>query len=398
MQILTNMRKLLLMGFLLLMVFQNSYSQKFVKLSDVVQGLKPTLTVSLKTPEIDFLNPMAFGFTTQGIVAISKDRTSLVCYRPDGSIAWTRQPPEKVISAIHVSDDGEIIAAYYPLSEDEGVTEVMTSDGSVLWRNVFEAAFEPSPTGKYLYSGPSALSGMPLTVIETKTGKVLWKENVSDFIAELLDEEHIVHVSREDIKLIEMRTGNILTERNISKPFKNELSYTNWEIAVSKDGSYITLLGRSSKSLRVFVVTYNHNLKPVWSNYLEPGYPTLVGISEDGSKLCIDRLKTIKLYNNFTGNLLWQVKDKILNNGAIVTNKFIAIKQADYESEVFVLGEDGSLRNRFKSNSIFIQTKIPKFGINKETVNLLTSTIKEWGSIVEIKKENVRYSAIFYVK
>jgi len=397
MKTLIRFRKLLPVLALLLITFDISYCQKFEELSNSVPELQPVVTMSFANNQINFLNAMSFGFTTQGTVAITTDRSSLNCYSADGSIAWTRQPPEKVISAIHVSDSGNIISAYYPLGENGGVTEVMANDGHVLWRKFFRTGFRVSPNGKYLYSGPSALSGMPLIVIETKKDAVLWQLNASDFQAELLDEESLVHVSREDIELIEMSTGNILTQRNISEPFKDELSYTNWHISVSKDGNYVTLLGRSSKSLEVFIITYDRNLKRVWSASLEPGYPTLVGVSEDGSKLCIDKLKTTTLYDNFTGNLLWQVEDKVLNNGAIVTNEFIALMQVGYESEVFVLGEDGSLANRFKTHSIFTQTKIPKFETKKGAINLLKSTIKKWGSIVEIKKENAQNSAIFYI-
>jgi len=384
---------------LILIAFDLSYCQKLTNLSDAFPELRPAVKMSFSSDQIDFLNTMSFGFVTQGIVAISKDRSSLNCYRPDGSIAWTRQPPEKVISAIRVSENGDFICAYYPLQmEGTGVTEVLKNDGTVMWRKRYDVGFFLSSTGKYLYSGADVMDPSPLTVVETTTGNVLWKTKSDGFQPQLLNEETIIHVTQGELKLIEMNTGSILTQKKMSGPFKDELSYTNWQIAVSKDGNYVTLLGRSSKSLKVFVITYSRNLKRVWSAAIEPGYATLVGISEDGSKLCIDRPKITKLYDNHTGNLLWQVEDNILNNGAIVTNDFIALRQVGYESEIFVLGENGSLESRFKIHSIFTQTKTPRFKTKKGVVNLLRPTMMKWGTIVEIKNENARDTAILYAR
>lgn len=379
----------------MLMLGKPSLGQETSRLTEEIKSFREAVTFTVSGNEIDFLNPMSFGFVQQGIVAISQDHSALTCYRTDGSIAWRKAPPERVISAIHVSDNGRIIAAYYPLNESKGVTEVITDNGEVLWRNVYEAGFRVSPSGKYLYSGPSALSGMPLTVIDVETGAVLWKQSASDFAAELLDEETILHLSRGELQVIRMSTGNILQRRDLGAYFKDELSHTLWELSVSDDRAYFTILGKSGKSLNNLIHTYDSSFKLKWSRTFAPPPFQLVGLSEDGSKVLVTQgVYGISFYDNLTGNLLWRVEDAILNNGAIVTNEFIAMRQVGHNSEVLVIAQDGSLSKRFKSHSIFLKTQLPKMVSTKGAISLSTTG----GSIIEIKKNDAGSSIIFYAR
>lgn len=371
-----------------------SYGQGFLKLADEIQGLKPSATFNFPSIEMNFTNPGMFGFLKQGIVVVDKDMSTLVCYRTDGSIAWTKTPPEKYISSIHVSENGGIITAYYPLNEVEGVTEVMTNSGDVVWRKKLDGAFIPSQTGKYLFSEASMTDVSPLTVIETATGNVLWQQESDEFQAKLLDEETLVHVIRGELSVIEMSTGSILASHDMKNHFNDDLSHTDWMISVSEDGNYFAVLGKSAQSKKDLIQSFNRKGELLWTKTLDRGgYSMLAGLSEDGSRLFLTRATDTKLYDNLSGNLLWNIEESILNNGALVTNKFIAIKQLPYQSEVFVLGDNGSVVKRFKSTSIFTKTKIPPVASGPRKI---VSSKPNNNFIVEIKKDGQRnYIAIF---
>lgn len=381
---------LLLLSITLLNCNQNKH------INEIIKELKPVATLKIPSIEINFTNPRMVGFSKQGIVVIDKDMSRLICYQNDGEIAWEKTPPEKYISSIYVSQDGSTITAYYPMNEVEGVTEVMNSDGEMLWRQKLDGAFIPSHTGKYLFSEASMIDVPPLTVIETTTGKVLWKKKSDEFQAMLLDEENIVHVIRGEMSVIEMSTGSILATHEMKNHFEDDLSHTDWMISVSEDGNYFAVLGKSAQSKKDLIQSFNRNSELHWTKTLDHGgYSKLAGLSEDGSRLLLTRGIDTRLYDNLTGDLLWKIEENILNNGALVTNEFISIKQLPYQSEVFALGDNGSLIKRFSTNAILTKSTLPKIGDLKGAFNLMK---QRKSLIVEIKKEDQHNLITFYDK
>lgn len=384
--------KAAILGCHLLIAFAAVHAQQIERLSQVVPDLKEVVTFEVGAQEVDFLNPFAFGFCTKGLVAITKDRVSLVCYRSDGTIVWQRQPPEGVISAVHSSDDGSTIAAYCPLTEDQGVTEVLTSEGEVLWRKAFDGAFAVSPTGKYLYSGPSALSHMPLTVLEGRTGAILWRGSESDFRAELLNEETIVYVIRGTILIMEMSSGKLLEEHSFEEHFDtNELNHLVWYLEVSESGNSFTMFARSAISDKKLIQSYNDSFERQWMEVLETeGSAKLLGVSEDGSRCLITHGYDLRLFDTLSGELLWKIENGILSNRPVVTNELIALGQVGYESELFLLDESGRVIRRIHYNAAFYKTKI-----SKGLVGLSKPYLKR-PSLVEIKQEGGFSSLLLY--
>jgi|GEM_PF-6427264 len=377
---------------------EESFGQQTARLTQAVTNLDEANTFKIASDDMNLLNRMSFGFVTEGIVTITSDRASLVCYRPDGSIVWKKSPPEKVISAIHVSDNGKFISAYYPLEEEgRGMTEILSSNGDPVWRKQYNIAFLLSKTGKYLFSGADVMEVPPLMVIDTATGNVLWKRRSDEFQARLLDDETIIHVIRGEVSMIEMDTGKVIAKRDLREYFEDDLPYTDWEISVSQDGKYFTILARSEKSQKKLIQTYNSRFQVVWTKLIESGGAAqIVGLSEDGSKLCVTQGYQTSLYDNLSGNLLWRVKDRILNNGGVVSNDFIAMTQVGYQSEIFVMAKDGSLANRFKTNSIFMTTKLPQVASKRDPSNLSTPSSLKTSSIVEIREEGDQHVVTFY--
>ena len=247
-----------------------------------------------------------------------------------------------------------MLASYQPLNEKHGIVELLTADGEALWSRTRDASFVPSATGKYLLSQPDPLNEVPVEVLDGRTGDTLWRGDSYPFAAQPLSEEALAHLSRGRLRIYAMATGEVLAERDLSEPFRESLSYTRWQLAVAADGSTVSVLGWASwPSHEAELWTFDRRLELRWSRSLEPGFPELVGVTEDGSKLCLKRKRGIRLYDNAAGTLLWQVDGRFLNNRAVVTNRLIALRQVGNASEVFLLEEGGNLAQQLTSPSVF---------------------------------------------
>ncbi len=330
--------------------------------AESVEGVPTQLGIFRATPAYqslaedgpDFRQAYRFAFSRRGLVAVSGDRRSLVAYRPDGEPDWSWPSSTGAVTGVEASADGRVLAVYQPLNEKQGVVGLLSAAGELLWSRNRDASFVPSGTGKYLLSRPEPMNEVPVEVLDGETGDTLWRGDSYPFAAQLMDEHTLAHVSRGRLRVYAMATGEVLAERDLSQRFRESLSYTSWQLVAAADGSTVSVLGWSSwPSREAEVWTFDRRLAPRWSRSLEPGFPQLVGITEDGSKLCLKRRQGIRLVDNATGTLLWQVDGRILNNGAVVTNRLIALRQVGYTSEVFLLAAGGNLAQQLTSPSIF---------------------------------------------
>ncbi len=192
-----------------------------------------------------------------------------------------------------------------------------------------------------------------------------------------------------------MESGQILLEKNIGARFANELSYVTWSLSEAANGSVFTVVGRNALSGKVLIQTYNRHFDLLWEKEIIPGnYEPAVGISENGRILSIDNPLSVTIYDNTSGNLFWQVKERILSNNPLVTNRFIAMAQVGHSSHVFITAKDGNLLNHFTTMSLFFKSQLPFLETSRGRISLTVNSSEV--SIIEIKKENSSCSIVYH--
>ena len=103
---------------------------------------------------------------------------------------------------------------------------------------------------------------------------------------------------------------------------------------------------------------------------------------------------SVTLYDNTSGNLFWQVKERILSNNPLVTNRFIAMAQVGHSSHVFITAKDGNLLNHFTTMSLFFKSQLPFLETSRGRISLTVNSSEV--SIIEIKKENSSCSIVYH--
>ncbi|MFQ5637863.1 MAG: hypothetical protein ACE5IR_07680 [bacterium] len=145
----------------------------------------------------------------------------------------------------------------------------------------------------------------------------------------------------------------------------------------------------------MLIQTYDRHLELLWMQENAHGnYETPVGISENGSVLCINNPTSLVAYDNISGNRLWQIDGRILNNNPLVTKRFIAMAQIGHNSHVFITAKDGSLLNHFTTESLFFESRLPFLQTWEGKIHLTTH--RSGMSIIEIKEESGSCSIIFH--
>lgn len=290
-----------------------------------------------------------FGLTEGGLVLLDGEVGSrIICMDSTGAIVWERKAKANTwIGTLNTSTDGKYIYLYHGIDEDQGISEVLDSQGTSRWSRVAVGGYHFSPSGTYLVSEAYT----PLSVIETETGNLLWRSEKDSppYGACALNDNLLFSLAQNSLTLFELKTGKPLWERKPmdKTPELAESPYWNWEMSVATAGDRIAILGRGLKVSSAFV--FDTGGKLIWEGK-GTVHAQMVGLTPNGKFLAItdfDQQNVLSLLEIDRNKTAWTVDGPFSVNEPFLTDNLIAFRNK-LDTRLFLINPNGRLMRHIR--------------------------------------------------